>query len=230
MIGLNDLKLRNFFDSYLHIISNLIGLENYTFSRSFYVKRLSYLDQKYSGTTVDTKYLFIGDSYIQKLPVEHMFNVDSVNLGISAQTTVGLISVLRNKELRVTPSKVVMLIGFNDLKYRDEDLIIAEMSKLVSLLLIKFGITKNDITILSLLPIDSSREFLNKKIVSLNQKLQVFSNHQGVGFIDIYSCFLNGKQLDVSGYYEDDLVHLSVSGYRRLSVLLQERIEVGYDN
>lgn len=218
---------RNNLDRLLPLASKLIDLEGLSFSQKFYEHRVQFLKTRYSSTKdvpLYTDIVLIGDSYIQRWPeaiVLHNQNV--LNLGVSADTTLGLLNRLRKKDYRVNTKKVIVLIGFNDLKYRSVNDILSNFRVLNELLILNLNVKSDNIAYVSVLPVSLNRIYLNKKIIDLNTALRAWLSTQNMDYINLYSIYRNKLELQDESYYVDDGIHLSEQGYE----VLKENL-VGY--
>lgn len=210
-----------------YIAPTILGNINYEqnlFKKSFYQKRISYLSEKFSDKPLKTNIIFIGDSYIQMLPNKALIQEASINLGISGQTTVGLANLLQNINWKINTKKLVVMIGYNDFKYRSQDKTLKNILQVIELLKSTYSIENKNIFILSLLPINKNRTFVNQEINYLNHILKSKVEVDGFNFIDTHSLFIEDIDNETYQYYMADRVHLNHNGYLRLANILNTEL------
>jgi len=211
---------RNNLDRALPLASQLIDLEGLSFSRNFYERRVQFLKSEYSpikGVSLDTDVVLIGDSYIQRWPEAIVLqNKNVLNLGVSADTTLGLLNRLKTKDYRIKTRKVIVLIGFNDLKYRSVNEVLSNFKVLNELLILSLNVKSDNIAYVSVLPVSLNRTYLNEKIMDLNTVLSAWLSTQNMDYINLYSIYRNKLELQDESYYVDDGIHLSQQGYEVL--------------
>lgn len=165
----------------------------------------------------------MGDSYIQFLKSNKLINQNSVNFGIAGQTTLGLIDLL-NSDWDIRTKKIVLLIGFNDFKYRSEKEVFKNLAEIKNRLISLFKLKSNNIIVLSLLPVDKNRYVLNQKIRNLNKRLKAHSQENAFIYLDVHSLFIEDINNETYKFYMPDLVHLNKEGYLKLSKFLNSKL------
>lgn len=155
--------------------------------------------------------LFIGDSFIQGMCVAAISD-RAVNFGIGGDTTEGVLKRLPDYTSLKRARAIVLAVGYNDLRERDNDAILKNCRDILRLI-------PEDVPILvcSVLPTDERcrQERYNKRIDILNLAVaEVCSSMKHCHFIDIAT-----KLKDCEGnlsvhYHEGDGIHLNNEGYR----------------
>lgn len=171
--------------------------------------------------------LFIGDSLTQGLATSAV-SASSVNYGIGADTTFGVLQRLPKYTSILSAKAIVMAIGVNDLVWRPLPEIV-ENYRQILLLLPKTA----HIVVSAVLPVDENRPFVaysNQKIFELNAHLKVLSAyHANAIYIDAGQSLMDELGNLKDEYHRGDGVHLSEAGYRiwiaRLKQGLNEIIE-----
>lgn len=168
--------------------------------------------------------LFIGDSITQALPVSAVVP-NGVNLGIGGDTTIGVLLRISKYKSLEQASVVVLLIGVNDLAWRENTEILASMKEILQA--IPDG---PSILLCSLLPVRESSKAIGfeqatRRIQAINASLKEMAKKQTrIDFID-----LNSHLSDTSGQLDPafdsgDGLHLSPKGYEQLIKCLIEAL------
>ncbi len=154
--------------------------------------------------------LFIGDSLIQGICVSAIID-RAVNFGIGGDTTEGVLKRLSMYTSIKRARAVVLAVGFNDLRERNNSQIMKNYREILS------NVPEN-VTVLfcSLLPIDERcrHERYNDRIIELNRSAaEICSSIENCQFVD-----LTEKLKDTQGnlsrqYHEGDGIHLNSRGY-----------------
>ena len=168
--------------------------------------------------------VFLGDSLTEGCTLGDYYSdlpLKSYNRGIGGDTTNGLLNRLKVSAYEVLPSKIVILIGGNDILRGFSNARIARNYKKI-LNEIKDNLPNARVYCVSILPISDSVQsnvnvdkFISKAKV-VNDKIETLANERGYGFIDIHSDFANDKGY-LSNVYTTDGVHLTQDGYLLLS-------------
>ncbi len=154
-----------------------------------------------------TYYVFTGDSLIENFPIDELFpNYPVINRGIGMDTSYGLLTRLDKNLNNIKNHICFIMIGHNDLKYRSTSECFQYIVKIASIL--KY----EKLYLFSILP-DKNQEN-NKAIQQLNSTIKDFCHNNQIGFIDLYSSFINTDQSLIDEYYYKDGVHLSIKGYQ----------------
>lgn len=156
--------------------------------------------------------IFIGDSITAGLATSAV-SAPSVNYGIGADTTLGVLQRLPYYHSIDAASAVVIAIGINDLPRRTNDSILQNYKEILDNLA---GRTK--IVVSAILPVDeraSNHPLANERIAQINAALaKLAKNYPQVVFID------SGQKLQDSNgnlsalAHTGDGIHLSANGYQ----------------
>lgn len=181
--------------------------------------RRDMLDEQ-SKTAVNGATVFAGDSITELFDINEHFNGFRVyNRGISGDTSAQLLARLSNQVISLKPSKVVLLIGTNDIaKGVPTDTIRDNVAEIIYQLSAQVKDIK--IYLLSVLPINGKiiTNRGNDIIQELNAKLRPLA----VGstkYIDIYDSFADATGI-LNPLYTYDGLHLGYQGYIHLKTLL----------
>lgn len=170
---------------------------------SFMVAQHARLERSIRPTDV----LVIGDSHVQGMNVA-MLSPFAVNLGIGGDTSLGVLTRLRQHKSRNKVSAVVLAFGLNDLSYRDIKVISDNMR-------IVLNSIESPVILSAVLPINERYNKpragrTNRNIERLNVRLRSRC---------VERCFfaeIPEQLLSADGnlkFHEGDGVHLSFEGY-----------------
>lgn len=174
--------------------------------------------------------VFLGDSITDFFRINEFFHGKYViNRGIGGDTTDNILKRMPESVYDLSPSKVFILIGTNDLgNGKSKDYIIGNISKIIS------GIRKNcpdaKIYLESIYPVSSARikkikklivgKRSNDKIMSINKGLEKLADEHGIKYIDVYS-HLVGSDGNIRPEYTVEGLHLTVKGYSAAAAVLR---------
>ena len=203
------------------IVKPILGRTEFT----DYYGKMTTAYRRVSSHIPEGSVVFIGDSIIQGMCVAAVAP-SSVNLGIGADTTQGVLVRINQYEKALAKARaVVVLIGVNDYKYRSVDAAIANYRMILGKIP-----TGPAVVISSLLPVD---ETANSRLLDRNQFIEQFNQSlQGlarkdprVTYLDNTSRFIDSHgRLDAT-LHGGDGIHLSQDGYERLAAQLQSALE-----
>lgn len=191
----------------------VLGSPTYRMMREEY----SVLNKKYTrGKSI----VFVGDSITRRFMLDEYFpNEGLLNRGIFSDTTMGCLQRLDANINILQPVTTFILIGHNDLPYRENREIVGNIKKIVTAL--KGGRKY----LQSILPVYGDQPEINGRILALNERLEAFcAETNRCIYIDLYSYFVDGHGvLDVK--YSLDGVHLNAAGYSLWASLISSRID-----
>lgn len=152
--------------------------------------------------------VFLGDSITKRANVQEYFSDHFVlNRGIDSDTTIGLLNRLDRNVGNLTIDKLFLLIGYNDLQYRTNSEIAANIK------LVLERIKARKIYLQSLLPVDGNKREINSRIKELNELLRKLSSDMDLEFVELHKHFLN-EAGGLSKKYSIDGYHLNGAGYQ----------------
>lgn len=194
-----------------------------------------YMQNKLNNAKIhDENIVFFGDSITEGYNVKEFFDeYHVVNSGISGDKTKDLLDRIEPDLYDYNPSKVIILIGTNDIRdnISDEE-IIDNIKNIIN------GIRKNrknaEICIQSIYPInrdvdtdywkDVNNEYYNKHIIKLNKLIKNLCKEENITYIDVYSKLIDDKGNLKSSYTKEGL-HLNDLGYYKVTNVLKEYLK-----
>ena len=154
-----------------------------------------------------------------------------VNSGTSGFTTNDLLQIMVDDVYVFNPTKVVLLIGINDMNKTDDDVSIVENIKTITSS-INEKRPKAKIYVESIYPVDRERYPIlidnnvdNNRIRKVNGMIETLCNEKGYVFINMFD-ELNSPTEDKLIYeYSKDGLHLSDEGYKIVTKKLKSVLE-----
>jgi Lysophospholipase L1 and related esterases len=194
---------------------------------TYYYQRASLFEKM---TNKSNGIIFIGDSITDGGEWCTLFNNPSIfNFGISGDGTEGILARI-GTAARLTPKKLFMMIGINDLaKGMSPDTIAKNIEKITDEL--KAKSPRTTVYLQSVLPVNASLKMfdnhVNKgaQIIALNKLIKSLCERKGYVFIDLYSAFKQPDSDLMSTKYTNDGLHLLGDGYLLWSSLIKEYIK-----
>jgi len=162
--------------------------------------------------------VFVGDSITKRFNINEFFEKDNIiNRGIFSDTTLGLIKRLEKNINNLKIDKLFIMIGYNDLKYRDNNSIINNIEEIVR------SSSAKTIYVQSILPVDLNNQELNLRINLINNSLSDSAIKNNYIFIN-----LNDKFKDENGSLDPKLsidgTHPNFHGYTLWFSIVKEYI------
>ncbi|NLX76204.1 MAG: lysophospholipase [Clostridiaceae bacterium] len=167
--------------------------------------------------------VFVGDSITDFFRLNEFFHgAYVINRGISGDTTDGVLNRLSQSVFELSPSKVFLLIGTNDIgDNKSEDYIIGNISEIIGR--IQEQCPEARIYLQSVYPVSKAKDrkikrFIvgrrnNEKICRVNEGLKRIAQEKGVVYIDVYSRLID-ETGNLKSEYTVEGLHLTVEGYR----------------
>ncbi|MFQ9790278.1 MAG: SGNH/GDSL hydrolase family protein [Streptococcus salivarius] len=165
--------------------------------------------------------VFAGDSITEFFALKKYLGRDLslVNRGIAGTDSVWLLDHLKEQVLELEPSKLVLLIGINDIgrAYPIQE-IVNRISDIV--MTVRQESLFTEIYLLSVLPVSEESQYASKvkirnntTVRELNQQLAVLP---GVTYVDLFD-YLTDNMGQLNDNYTTDGLHLSPQGYQVLA-------------
>ena len=192
-------------------------------------EQLSYYDTKVAQFTNENPSLkknqivFIGDSITDGYPLNDYYSdlgKEVYNRGISGDTTEGVINRLKVSLYDIEPSKIVLLIGINDMNMKWEDSrILTNYETILSG--IKTNLPNAMVYPLSITPMNKTvetyagwinAENANKKAKELNVEIENLANKYSYTYLDLHSKLVDSEGF-LSEEYSPDGIHFGSGGF-----------------
>lgn len=173
--------------------------------------------------------VFLGDSITEFFRINEFFPGKYViNRGIGSDTTEGVLKRLKNSVYDLSPSKVFVMIGTNDIAGKiPEQIIISNIGKIIA------GIRENcpetKIYLESIYPVSHEknkkikRHYIGRRnneiIRRINIKLEIMAAEMGIIYIDVFSRLIN-QEGNIKLDYTVEGLHLTIEGYNAVTEVL----------
>lgn len=153
--------------------------------------------------------VFAGDSITKRFNINEFITSQHtiLNRGIFSDTTYGLQNRIDTNINNLNLSKIFLMIGYNDIKYRTDDEIIENIKQIVRKL------KHSEIYIQTILPVSASRKEENLRIANINNKLQQYCTVNNINFIDLHAIF-SDNSCSIREDFTRDGVHPNLTGYK----------------
>ena len=203
-------------------------------------KEKSYYDIKCESYAVQNTNLakeqivFIGDSITDFYVLDDYYAdlpLAVYNRGISGDTTEGVLKRLDVSVIDLKPSKVVLMIGTNDvnLKRENED-ILYTYRQIVNK--IRIELPDTELYCMSIIPQGKGLEdystvdvdLSTEKILYLNAEIEKITEEKGAVYIDLFSHIADENNYLI-GEYSDDALHLNAAGFEVWTALLKPYLQ-----
>ncbi len=178
--------------------------------------------------------VIFGDSITELYPVQDIYgDMPVLNSGVSGYRTQDLLDRMDSMLYKYNPSKVILLIGINDLmpnkSSENQTKIINNIKKIISE--IKTNRPKAKIYLESIYPINVEMKDIlaepgdNEIIKGMNKRLEKYCKSDNVTYINMFDELINSTgELDPK--YTNDGIHPNTMGYAKITrVLLPYIIE-----
>ena len=204
-----------------------------------YKEELSYYDMKCESFEVQNanlskgQIIFIGDSITDLYPLDNYYadlDLAVYNRGIGGDTTVGVKNRLDLSLFDLAPSKIVLMIGTNDINgLRSVNDILVTYEEIVATIYEK--LPNIDLYIMSVIPqnydlesytninVDNSMERINE----LNKGIIQIANKYNSTYFDLYSLLLDDSGM-LDKNYSSDGIHLNEKGFIIWTNLIKEHL------
>lgn len=171
----------------------------------------------------DADIVFFGNSITRGGDFQNSFKGKKiVNLGYSGDTINGMTQRI-NMVKNVSPEKIFVMIGINDLNNYNFEICVKQYSTLLKT--IHEAVPDSEIYVQSVLPVHGKKEKTcsNSTIEKFNKELEKLSAKYDMTYIDLFSVFIE-KNEPKTMLYKDD-VHINTKGYEIWAETIREYIE-----
>ncbi len=178
--------------------------------------------------------VFIGDSITDLYPLDNYYadlSLASYNRGISGDTTSGVLGRLYVSAYELAPSKIVLMIGTNDVNGNDTVENIAERYKEI-LSKLRAELPSAEIYCISVIPQNEVLESYSsinvakstERIHALNTEIAAMCPQFNATYLDLYSLLANENDRLIDTYSDDGL-HLNAEGFAVWTSLLKPYLQ-----
>ena len=177
--------------------------------------------------------VFLGDSITEYYDLNKYYEtIPVVNSGTSGYTTVHLLEIMKEEVYIYNPTKVVILIGINDMNKYPDDLQLIENIKIM-VNNIKEKRPKAKIYIQSIYPVDRERYSVlidnnvdNERIKKVNMEIEIFCKENNCKYINMFENLYDQENDKLIYEYSRDGLHLNDEGYIVVTEKLKKEIDV----
>lgn len=165
--------------------------------------------------------VFFGDSITEGYNLQKFYEqLPVINSGTSGFTTNDLLEIMKEDVYVFNPTKVVLLIGINDMNKTEDDLAIVGNIRTITAS-INEKRPKAKIYIESIYPVDRDRYHIlvennvdNDRIRKVNGMIEELCNEKGYVFINMFDELNDPNQDKLIYEYSKDGLHLNDEGYK----------------
>ena len=197
---------------------------------------ISYYDQKCNMFALENANLahgqivFIGDSITDGCALDNYYSALSpatYNRGIGGDNTEGVLNRLKISLFHIKPSKIVLMIGINDINGNVSNQKILENYDEI-LTQIKAELPDTQVFCVSILPINNDLEsytLINvdkttERVLEINPEIKKLAEEHGYQFVDVFDEFADENR-HLYKELSPDGIHLNDPGYQKYSGLLK---------
>lgn len=215
---MNKIKL-----TIIMILIFIISLTSFIFADKIINNKSKETNTTPGNYYISEKVIFLGDEITKNYNLYAYFDQENlVNQGITSGTIPKVMENL-NSAIILSPKKVVIMIGVNDLINANgiDNSIKENYKNLIDA--IRNRSPKTEIIIESLLPINSEKySNLNKDITEFNNYIKSIADLYNLEYIDLWSIF--NKKNNSTDSYAKDGINLNIKGYELITEALEKYI------
>lgn len=191
---------------------------------SEHYQRMTRYHERMDGSVPREAVLFIGDSITQGLCVAAV-HPHGVNYGIGSDTTAGVLHRLNLYASVDRAAAVVLAIGVNDLRRRDDAAILVNIERIRD-----HVCARTALLVSAILPLDERNESVapgvNKRIAALNAGIaHLCHEHVNCGFIHAGKALCDESGNLAAAHHVGDGVHPNTAGYAIWIEALKQGLE-----
>ena len=176
-------------------------------------KRMLRYHVRMDGNVPDRSVVFIGDSLTQGLCTDAIA-CPSVNYGVGSDTTVGVLARLPEYQSLRRASAIVLAIGVNDIKFRDNQHIVQNYGRILQALPQGVPIVCSAVLPVNE-PVYGPSDVNNSRILDLNAALKTLcSNDARFVFVDAGSSLVDASGNLSTAFQDGEGIHLNAAGNR----------------
>lgn len=179
--------------------------------------------------------VFLGDSITEGYDLEKFYEVPSINSGVSGYCTDDIIKNLKDFVYIYNPTKVILLIGTNDIRFKDY----GNKGIVNNIKIIIDEIRENrpyaKIYVESIFPINNKddekinhgmvADRKNSNIMEINEMIKDLCKEEKVDYIDLFK-ELQDEEGNLKLDYTRDGLHMSEEGYELITKKIKETVKI----
>ena len=168
---------------------------------------------------------FIGDSLTEGYDLNKYYaDKVVVNRGIGGDRTSGVIDRLKVSLYDINPKVIVLLIGGNNILagHQTQD-IVDDIETILSN--IKQNLPQSEVVIQSLYPMGLVFNVNNSTVKQLNVSIKTLAENFSCTYVDMFTPLVDSNTGDYKSEYTSDGLHLTESGYNKVTETLLPIIE-----
>ena len=170
--------------------------------------------------------VFLGDSITDLYPLDDYYTdltLATYNRGIGGDTTKGVLNRLKVSAYDLVPSKIVLMIGINDVNGgKDNEYILSNYDKILSQ--IKANLPGTQVYCMSVLSMghfeDIDISSTITQIKQLNAGIHTLADKYSYNFVDLFSHTVDDMEYLMADFTED-MLHLNKNGFEVWTSILK---------
>ena len=178
--------------------------------------------------------VFIGDSITDGCALDTFYGdlkLAVYNRGIGGDNTSGVLKRLKGSVFDIRPSKIVIMIGTNDINGNvSQDKILQNYREILRQF--KGNLPEAEVICVSIIPQNKQLEQYTpvkvdettKTILQINPKIESLANEFGYTYVDLFSSLADSNNMLIEEYSPDG-IHLNNEGYKIYSSKIKHLLE-----
>ena len=180
--------------------------------------------------------VFVGDSITDLYHLDDYYSdlsLATYNRGIGGDVTWGVLNRIQGSVVDLHPTKVVLMIGINDLNGgRSPESIVSNYNAILDIL--KSDLPTTEVYCMSIIPMNSVINWAlpcdvnvrNEQIRNINSDLMTIVNDHGYEYIDLYSQ-VEDENHSLQSNLTDDGIHLNNNGFAIWTSMIKGKLSTG---
>lgn len=204
------------------IVFLTIRAQQHDDEESYYTQKIEMFSRENANFS-HGQIVFIGDSITDLYHLDDYYaDLDKAvyNRGIGGDTTQGVIDRLHVSLYEIKPTKVVLMIGINDINgFKSTDYIVDNYETILSK--IQKNLPTTEVYTMSITPqnhvVETYANWINvvnsnNKAKTINVEIEKLATKYGYTYLDLYSKLVDSDDL-LTASYTDDGIHLNHNGF-----------------
>lgn len=171
--------------------------------------------------------VFFGDSITEFWTPKNSIlfqHKNTINRGISGQTTSQMILRFQHDVIQLAPSTVVLLVGINDIAENIGPISLEQIMENIITMSELSNANAIQVILCSVLPANTfswnPKLQPADKVIQLNQMIYAYAKSHKISYVNYYSAMVDENKGLLKKYGEDG-VHPNLEGYKKMEELLQ---------